>query len=127
MSKAQATEIREAEQRRASSVTGAAEVIFLRLPDGMLEATLDIRRRLVREIRRFRPEVVVAGDPTIGWAGRDSFQQPAARGKERECGDFYRVVTLVSDGDWENPRGLVTAKWCAREEATRKSARHRVA
>ena len=208
MSKPRATEIRETEQRRASSITGAAEVIFLRLPDGMLESTLDVRRRLVREIRRFRPEVVVAGDPTIVWAGEDYINHPdhraaaaaaldatfpaagqpnlfeeladegltahkprkvfvntwdggdtfvnieetidlkiaalrahtsqmeemgswdpesaikewaqeRARGKEMEYAESYRVVTLVSDEDWEKTRGRVGAERSTQDEPTR--------
>jgi LmbE family N-acetylglucosaminyl deacetylase len=79
MTKTRAAEIREAEQRAASAITGAAEVIFLGLPDGMLEATMDLRRRLVREIRRFRPEVVMCGDPTIVWAGEDYINHPDHR------------------------------------------------
>lgn len=79
MSKARAAEIREQEQREAARVLGADEVVFLREPDGMLEATIDLRRRLVREIRRFRPEVVVTGDPTIVWAGEDYINHPDHR------------------------------------------------
>src|SRR3990172_8221212 len=47
MTKARAAEIREAEQMAAAQVIGAQEVIFLREPDGMLEATMELRRRLV--------------------------------------------------------------------------------
>jgi len=79
MTKPRAAEIREAEQRAASSITGAAEVVFLRQPDGMLEVTMELRRRLVREIRRFRPEVVICGDPTIVWAGEDYINHPDHR------------------------------------------------
>jgi LmbE family N-acetylglucosaminyl deacetylase len=79
MSKTRAAEIREAEQRAASAITGAKEVIFLREPDGMLEVSMDLRRRLVREIRRFRPEVVMCGDPTIVWAGEDYINHPDHR------------------------------------------------
>jgi LmbE family N-acetylglucosaminyl deacetylase len=79
MTKTRAAEIREAEQRAASAITGAKEVIFLREPDGMLEATMDLRRRLVREIRRFRPEVVMCDDPTIVWAGEDYINHPDHR------------------------------------------------
>jgi LmbE family N-acetylglucosaminyl deacetylase len=79
MTRARASEIREAEQLEAAKLAGAAEVIFLREPDGMLEATLDLRKRLVREIRRFRPEVVVTGDPTIVWAGSDYINHPDHR------------------------------------------------
>ncbi len=75
MTNAQAIEIREAEQRAAAEIIGAEEVIFLREPDGMLQATIELRKKLVREIRRFRPEVVICGDPTIVWAG-DALHQP---------------------------------------------------
>ena len=37
---------------------------FSREPDGMLVATLELRKKIVREIRRFKPEVVMTGDPT---------------------------------------------------------------
>jgi len=79
MTKQNATEIREAEQRAAAEIVGAKEVVFLREPDGMLVATLDLRKKLVREIRRFRPEVVVTGDPTIVWAGEDYINHPDHR------------------------------------------------
>jgi len=79
MTRARASEIREAEQRSAADIAGAAEVIFLREPDGMLVATLELRKKLVREIRRFKPEVVVCGDPTIVWAGNDYINHPDHR------------------------------------------------
>jgi LmbE family N-acetylglucosaminyl deacetylase len=79
MTRARATEIREAESRAAAEIAGVREVIFLREPDGMLEATLDLRRKLVREIRRFRPEVVITGDPTVVWAGDDYINHPDHR------------------------------------------------
>jgi len=79
MTRQRATEIREAEANEAARIAGATEVIFLREPDGMLQATLELRRRLVREIRRFRPEVVVSGDPTILWAGSDYIIHPDHR------------------------------------------------
>jgi LmbE family N-acetylglucosaminyl deacetylase len=79
MTRARATEIRESEQREAAKVIGAAEVIFLREPDGLLQPTLELRKKIVREIRRFRPEVVIAGDPTIVWAGSDYINHPDHR------------------------------------------------
>jgi len=79
MTRARAAEIREAEALEAARIAGATEVIFLREPDGMLQATLDLRKRLVREIRRFRPEVVISGDPTIVWAGADYINHPDHR------------------------------------------------
>ena len=79
MTKEIAAEIREAEQRSAANVVGAVEVIFLREPDGLLQPTLELRKKLVREIRRFRPEVVMCGDPTVVWAGDDYINHPDHR------------------------------------------------
>jgi LmbE family N-acetylglucosaminyl deacetylase len=79
MTHERATEIREIEARDAARIAGATEIIFLREPDGMLEATMNLRRRLVREIRRFRPEVLIAGDPTIVWSGSDYINHPDHR------------------------------------------------
>lgn len=79
MTHERATEIREEESREAARIAGATEIIFLREPDGMLEATLHLRKRLVREIRRFRPEVLIAGDPTIVWSGSDYINHPDHR------------------------------------------------
>lgn len=75
----QAAAIREQEQEEAAKIVGASEVIFIREPDGRLEATIELRKRLVREIRRFRPEVVICGDPTIVWAGDDYINHPDHR------------------------------------------------
>ncbi len=79
LTKDEAAGIREAEQRQAAKVVGVDEVIFLREPDGMLQPTLVLRKRLVREIRRFRPEVVICGDPTIVWAGDSYINHPDHR------------------------------------------------
>lgn len=75
----QAAAIREAEAEDAAKIIGAAEIRFLREPDGSLQATLELRRKLVREIRRFRPEVVITGDPTVVWAGDNYINHPDHR------------------------------------------------
>lgn len=79
MTRARATEIREEEARQAARIIGASDVVFLREPDGMLMPTLELRKKLVREIRRFRPEVVITGDPTRVWAGNDYINHPDHR------------------------------------------------
>ena len=67
MTREKAAGIREAEARAAADIVGVKEVVFLKEPDGLLEATLQLRKKLVREIRRFKPEVVICSDPTVLW------------------------------------------------------------
>jgi len=55
---------RRVEQARAAARLGA-DVITLGYEDGMLQPTLELRRDLVRVMRRVRPQIVVAGDPTV--------------------------------------------------------------
>lgn len=79
MTRARAAEIREAEQREAAAIIGVQEVVFLREPDGLLEATLVLRKKLVREIRRFKPDAVICGDPQALWAGDNYINHPDHR------------------------------------------------
>ena len=56
---------REEEQRRAAEVVGYEGVTFLHQPDGNLVNDLPLREMLVREIRTFRPDAVITGDPEV--------------------------------------------------------------
>ena len=51
--------IREQEQRNAARVLGVSEVIFLRYPDGELVDGPEFRGKLVRLIRKYRPDIVI--------------------------------------------------------------------
>ena len=55
--------MRESEQRAAAAIVGYAGVTFLHQPDGALANDLALRELLVREIRTFRPDAVLATDP----------------------------------------------------------------
>ena len=79
MTREKAAEIREAEERKAAEIVGASEVMFLREPDGLLVANLDLRKKLVREIRRFKPEVVLCADPTVVLSGDSYINHPDHR------------------------------------------------
>jgi LmbE family N-acetylglucosaminyl deacetylase len=57
--------VREREQRAAAAIIGYAGVSFLHMPDGALANDLPLREHLVREIRTFRPDAVLATDPTV--------------------------------------------------------------
>ena len=49
MTNAEAMKIREKEQSEAARIVGVNEVVYLREPDGMLQPTLELRKKLVRE------------------------------------------------------------------------------
>jgi LmbE family N-acetylglucosaminyl deacetylase len=55
--------VRMAEQRTAADVLGVGEIVHLGYPDGYLQPTLELRRDIVRQIRRFRPDLVIAQNP----------------------------------------------------------------
>jgi LmbE family N-acetylglucosaminyl deacetylase len=63
--------IREAEQRAAADVLGVKSVTFLGFRDGELEVSLETRRAVCRVVRRIRPEVILAPDPSRLWFGND--------------------------------------------------------
>jgi LmbE family N-acetylglucosaminyl deacetylase len=56
--------IRKEEQQAAADVLGVKRVIYFDEPDGELQATLSLRQRVVAEIRRHKPDVVIAQDPS---------------------------------------------------------------
>jgi LmbE family N-acetylglucosaminyl deacetylase len=56
---------REDEQRAAARVVGYETVDFLHRPDGALDNDLALREQLVRIIREFKPDAVLAMDPTV--------------------------------------------------------------
>ncbi len=63
ISREQLMSIREKEQRAAARVLGVRECVFLRYPDGFVEDTAEMRGRIVREVRRLKPELVVTWNP----------------------------------------------------------------
>jgi LmbE family N-acetylglucosaminyl deacetylase len=62
--------VREREQRAAADVLGVTSVTFLGEADGLLEVTPVTRKKVTREIRRLRPEVLIAPDPARLWSGQ---------------------------------------------------------
>jgi LmbE family N-acetylglucosaminyl deacetylase len=62
---------RQEEQMEAARVIGVSDVHFLGFEDGSLENDVDLRRTLVRCIRRLRPDVILCHDP-----GNRSFENP---------------------------------------------------
>ena len=59
--------VREAEQRAAAEILGVKSVSFLGFVDGELEVNVETRKAVTRVVRRIRPEVLVAPDPSRLW------------------------------------------------------------
>jgi LmbE family N-acetylglucosaminyl deacetylase len=59
--------IRQREQRAAGAVIGVSDITFLNYIDGNLEATLGLRKDLVRQIRISQPDRMVCQSPERNW------------------------------------------------------------
>ena len=60
----QLVEIRAKEQINAGETLGLTNVEFLGYPDGYLEPTLDVRKDISRQIRKWKPDVLITTSPT---------------------------------------------------------------
>ncbi len=71
--------LREEEQRAAAAVCGVQDVEFLHYNDGEVVPTLDLRKDLVRMIRKYKPQVLIAMDPTRWYSGSGYINHPDHR------------------------------------------------
>lgn len=69
MTPAEAREVREAEQVESARIVGVDTVEFLRLPDGILEYGVPLRRAIAEVVRRHRPEIVITSNFRDTWGG----------------------------------------------------------
>ena len=70
---------RQEEQRAAAKITGIKDVIFLGYEDGFVEDSHELRRDMIREIRRHKPDVVVGLDPTTYYFAQRYVNHPDHR------------------------------------------------
>ena len=68
--------IREKEQLDAGQVLGLHNVVFLGYEDSMLEPTLDLRRDIVRQIRFYKPDILICLSPLRRLDGSSYFGHP---------------------------------------------------
>jgi LmbE family N-acetylglucosaminyl deacetylase len=87
MSPYKLAQMRRTEQINAAHALGAHEVVFLSHEDGTLRNTIELRRDIVREIRRFRPDAVICQDPTMRWGGNRYLNHPDHRAAGDACLD----------------------------------------
>jgi LmbE family N-acetylglucosaminyl deacetylase len=69
-------ETRKQEQINAGKVLGLRDVVFLGHEDAMLQPTLELRRDIVREIRRYQPDVLICMGPSRQLTGNGYIGHP---------------------------------------------------
>jgi LmbE family N-acetylglucosaminyl deacetylase len=67
MPRSEMAALRQREQRAAAAEVGVTDVRFLGHPDGMVQATIALRRDISRVIRQVRPERVLTQSPERRW------------------------------------------------------------
>ena len=97
-------EVREAEQVESARIVGVDEVDFLRLPDGVLEYGVGLRRAIAGEVRLHRPDIVVTNNFRDSWGGPSLNQADhIATGRAtldavRDAGNRWVFPEQVADG-----------------------------
>jgi LmbE family N-acetylglucosaminyl deacetylase len=97
--------LRESEQRAAAEIVGYEGVTFLHRPDGALANDLALREQLVREIRSFRPDAVLATDPETLFF----------RGGRINHSDHRMAGMAAIDAVYPAARNPMAFPWLARE------------
>lgn len=59
--------VRQREQRAACAALGISDVTFLNYVDGHLEPTIALRKDIVRQIRRVKPDRMICQSPERNW------------------------------------------------------------
>jgi LmbE family N-acetylglucosaminyl deacetylase len=71
--------MRKIEQRNSAALCGVKQVLFMGEEDGFLKPTKSLRRRVTREIRRLRPELIVCPHPDRYLVGEGYINHPDHR------------------------------------------------
>lgn len=109
---------RIAEQRAAADVLGVSEIVHLGYADGYLTPSLELRRDIARQIRRFRPDLVIAqnpvrrmdGNPFIGHPDHLATGEATLAAVYPAARDRHNFPELVDEGlePWKVRQVLVT-------------------
>ena len=89
--------IRRSEQEEAAKLLGVKKVVWLGYKDGELKPTLDARRELVKLVREFKPDMVLAPDPWLTYE---------AHPDHRAAGIIAAEAVLYSSIPLAPPRNL---------------------
>ncbi len=109
--------LREDEQLAACAEVGVETCDFLRLPDGILEYGVPLRRSIAEVVRRHRPEIVITGNFHETFGGRNLNQADhiavgrAVLDAVRDAGNRWVFPEQLVDG--LQPWGGVREVWAA--------------
>jgi LmbE family N-acetylglucosaminyl deacetylase len=108
--------LREQEEVDSAAIVGVETVEFLRLPDGVVEYGVPLRRVLAQVVREHRPDIVITGNFHDTWGGRN-YNQPdhiavgrAVIDAVRDAGNRWIFREQV-EADGLEPWGGVKAVW----------------
>ena len=109
-------ELRMREQVAGSAAVGVSQVDFLAYPDGVLVYSLEMRRDIAREIRRYRPDAVLVGSWEVEFvAGLNQADHRvaglAALDAVRDAGNRWVFPELIETDGLEpwSPRWLLVS------------------
>lgn len=111
-------EVREAEQRAAAAVVGVTDLTFLDHQDGVIEYGLRLRRDIAAEIRRYRPNLIIAQNHHYFWPGREHLNQADHRAvgmatldAARDAANRWVFPELLDEGlePWTGVRAIAIA------------------
>ena len=111
MDPAESGPLRMEEERVGAAAVGVDTVEFLGHPDGIVEASLTLRRDIARQIRRFRPEVLILANYADRWSfGGLNMADHRAVGlaavdAARDAGNRWVFPELLDEG-WEPWSGV---------------------
>lgn len=71
--------MRKEEQRKAAAMSGVEHVLFMDEEDGFLRPTPELRKRVCREIRRIRPQLIICNSADRYVSGRGYINHPDHR------------------------------------------------
>ncbi len=115
----EARRVREREEVASAQLVGVEEVEFLRLPDGVLEYGVDLRRSIAAVVRLHRPEIVVTGNFHDSWGEGAGLNQAdhIATGRAvldavRDAGNRWVFHDQLESGGVQ-PWGGVREVWAA--------------
>jgi LmbE family N-acetylglucosaminyl deacetylase len=119
--------LREDEQRESCRIVGVDQLEFLRLPDGVLEYGIALRRRIAEVVRRHRPDVVITNNFRDTWDNATNLNQAdhiavgrATLDAARDAGNRWIFPEQVEAGlaPWPD----VVAVWAAASPDSRHAA-----